>query len=166
MKTKVVFPTYAAKKLLVIALISLFIAICLFLCEYYTEASQGEIYFIVGLVLIFALLIFVSIIILIFKPIIIKENSMISLCGILPYNYAKRNTSEKRREINFTDIINVEWSSITVLNDKIESDIPVFQLRLTNEEYLYMLINAFSVQQQTKLFELIQGKLLLSKENI
>jgi len=115
MKTEVFFGVNTAKKLLLIAVISICSAFCFFIYEYYTEASDGEMYFVAGLGALFAFLLFLSAFFIVFKPIIIKDKAIISYFGKLSINITK-NIYAKRREIQFSDIKTAELSSITIIS--------------------------------------------------
>ena len=159
MKTKVFFGANTAKKLLLIAAISICVAFCFFIYEYYTEASDGQMYFVAGLGALFAFLLFLSVILIMLKPIIIKEKAIISFFGKLSFNITEKTSKQKRRKIQFSDIKTADFSSITIIYDTKEYALPVILFELVDEESVFVQINSYSNKQKIKILEVIQSKL-------
>lgn len=159
MKTKVFFGVNSAKKLLLIAVISICIAFCFFIYEYYTEASDGQMYFVAGLGTLFAFPIFLSVIFIMFNPIIIKDKAIISNFGKLSIIITEKISTQKRRIIQFSDIKTVELSSITIIYGTHEYILPVIQFELADEESVFINIKSYSNTQMIKILEVIHSRL-------
>lgn len=159
MKTEVFFGVNTAKKLLLIAVISICVAFCFFIYEYHTEASDGEMYFVAGLGALFAFLLFLSVIFIMFMPIIIKDKAIISYFGKFSNNITEKTSMQKRREIQFSDIKTAELSSITIIYGTQEYILPVIQFELVDEESVFINIKSYSITQKIKILEVIHSRL-------
>jgi hypothetical protein len=115
--------------------------------EYHTEAPDGEMYFVAGFGALFAFLLFLSVIFIMFMPIIIKDKAIISYYGKFSNNTTEK-TSMQKREIQFSDIKTAELSSITIVHGTQEYILPVIQFELVDEESVFITLNHIQIRKR------------------